>query len=63
MDRLQKYLAHSEFIVGPGETDLPEIWPEPLAVIVRALTENATFDRVFHNLPDIDLLNFGGAVA
>ena len=44
-------------IVGPGEADLPEIWPEPSPVIVRVLRENMTFDQVFRNLPDIDLLN------
>jgi transglutaminase-like putative cysteine protease len=49
-------------IVGPGEADLPEIWPEPSAVVVRALVENATFDQVFRNLPDIDLLHFRGVV-
>ena len=43
-------------IVAPGERNLPEIWPEPLAIVVRALTENGTFDQVFRNLPDIDLL-------
>jgi transglutaminase-like putative cysteine protease len=49
-------------VVGPGEADLPEIWPEPLAVVVRALTENTTFDQVFHNLPDVDLLDMPGVV-
>lgn len=50
-------------IIGPGEADLPEIWPEPLPVIVRALTDNATFEQVFQNMPDIDLLDKRGAVA
>jgi transglutaminase-like putative cysteine protease len=49
-------------IVGPGEADLPEIWAEPLPTVVRVLEENATFDQVFHNLPDIDLLDFRGVV-
>jgi transglutaminase-like putative cysteine protease len=49
-------------VVGQGEKDLPEIWPEPLAVVVRALTENTTFDQVFHHLPDIDLLGSRGGV-
>jgi transglutaminase-like putative cysteine protease len=40
-------------IVHPGEADLPEIWPEPLPVIIRVLTENTTYDQV--RLPDIDL--------
>jgi transglutaminase-like putative cysteine protease len=45
------------FAAGPGEADLPEIWPETLPVVVRALTANMTFDQVFQNLPDIDLLD------
>jgi transglutaminase-like putative cysteine protease len=40
-------------VVDPGEADLPEIWPEPLAVVIRALKENATYDQVYRNLPDI----------
>jgi transglutaminase-like putative cysteine protease len=48
---------------GPGEADLPEIWPEPLAVVVRALQENTTFAQVFDGLPDIDLWDSrGGAL-
>jgi transglutaminase-like putative cysteine protease len=39
-----------------GEADLPEIWPEPLPVIVKALTENSTVEQVAENLPDIELL-------
>ena len=49
-------------VVGPGEVDLPGIWCEPLVVVVRALKENSTFDEVFHNLPDVDPLDFRGAV-
>jgi len=43
-------------IVHAGEQDLPEIWAEPLAVVVQALTENRTVEEVCDNLPDIDLL-------
>lgn len=44
------------FPVGqPGEADFPEIWPDPLPVVVRVLTENATYDRVLRSLPDIEL--------
>jgi transglutaminase-like putative cysteine protease len=39
-----------------GEADLPEIWPEPLPVIVKALNENSTVEQVAENLPDIELL-------
>jgi transglutaminase-like putative cysteine protease len=44
-------------IVDPGEADLPEIWPEPLAVVVKALKENATYDQMYRNLPDIELFH------
>ena len=43
-------------IVDPGEADFREIWPEPLPIVIKALTENATYDQVFRNLPDIDVL-------
>lgn len=38
------------------EADLPEIWPEPLPVVVRALTRHETVEEVFRNLPDIELV-------
>ncbi len=38
------------------EADLPEIWSEPLPVVVRALTVHATVDEVYENLPDVELL-------
>lgn len=37
------------------EADLPEIWPDPLPVVVRALTTSATVEEVYRNLPDIEL--------
>jgi hypothetical protein len=43
-------------LVDAAEADFPEIWPEPLPVVVRTLTENGTYDQVFRNLPDIELL-------
>jgi transglutaminase-like putative cysteine protease len=43
-------------IAGLGETDLPEIWPEPLPVVVKVLRESQTYDQVFRNLPDVELL-------
>lgn len=39
------------------EVDLPEIWPEPLAVVVQVLTSCATVEEVRKNLPDIELLS------
>jgi len=41
---------------SPQELDLPEIWPEPLAVVVQVLTGCATVEEVHKNLPDIELL-------
>jgi transglutaminase-like putative cysteine protease len=43
-------------ILAPQERDLPEIWPQPLPVVVDALTRHATYDEVYRNLPDIELL-------
>lgn len=41
---------------GPSECNLPEIWPEPLSMVVKALTENDTVEQVFEHLPDIEVL-------
>jgi transglutaminase-like putative cysteine protease len=38
-----------------GEADVPGIWPEPLPQVVQVLTESATVEQVFRNLPDIEL--------
>ena len=43
-------------IVSASERDFPEIWAEPLPVIVKALTENQTVEQVFDNLPDIEVI-------
>lgn len=40
-----------------GEADLPEIWAEPLTVVVEALESNNTYIKVGNNLPDIELIN------
>ncbi len=40
-----------------GEFDLPEIWPEPLPVVVDVLTRSQSVEEVFHNLPDVLLHN------
>lgn len=42
-------------IKAPQERDLPEIWPEPLEIIVDALARYPTYDQVLANLPDIEL--------
>lgn len=43
-------------IVAPAERDLPEIWEEPLPVVVDALLRYDTYDQVLANLPDIELI-------
>ncbi|HTQ98948.1 MAG TPA: transglutaminase family protein [Candidatus Acidoferrum sp.] len=40
-----------------GEMDLPEVWPEPLPVVVEALTRYTTVQQVAANLPDVELIN------
>lgn len=39
-----------------GEADLPEIWPDPLSIVVQALRSHKTWDGLWENLPDIELL-------
>lgn len=41
---------------APMERDLPEIWAEPLPVVVRALEAYPTYAQVLANLPDIELV-------
>lgn len=43
-------------IVTKGEADLPEIWAEPLAVVVQALENGRDYLEVSENLPDIQLI-------
>lgn len=43
-------------IISDREADLPEIWSEPLQVIVEVLTQNPDIFAVANNLPDIELL-------
>lgn len=37
-----------------GEADLPEIWPEPLPVVLDVLARCHTIEQVAENLPDIE---------
>jgi transglutaminase-like putative cysteine protease len=39
------------------ERMLPEIWAEPLSVVVDALERHATWDQVQANLPDVELFD------
>lgn len=43
-------------IVRASERDFPEIWAEPLPLVVKALTRNKTVEQVFENLPDIEVI-------
>ena len=40
-----------------GEADLPEIWAEPLAVVIDALKSNTTYQQMAENLPDIHIID------
>ena len=39
----------------PDEEDLPEIWPDPLPVVIEALHRYSTTDLLWNNLPDVEL--------
>ena len=43
-------------IVTEGEADLPEIWAEPLPIVVQALTQHKTIEEASDNLPDLPLI-------
>jgi transglutaminase-like putative cysteine protease len=42
--------------LDPLERDFPEIWPDPLPVVVQVLTTNVTVGHVFDNLPDVEVM-------
>lgn len=39
-----------------GEADLPEIWPDPLPVVIEALQARQTYDALLCALPDVPLI-------
>jgi hypothetical protein len=43
-------------IVTQGEADLPEIWAEPIPLVVQTLKQYKTVQEVADNLPDIELV-------
>ncbi|MFA6970158.1 MAG: transglutaminase family protein [Gallionella sp.] len=43
-------------IADASERDFPEIWAEPLPLVVKALSLNKTVEQVFDNLPDIEIV-------
>ncbi len=40
-----------------GEADLPEIWPDPLPIVIHALHTHRTYDALWENLPDIPIIS------
>lgn len=38
----------------PGESDLPEVWPEPLPVVTTALYAHTNVETLSQHLPDIE---------
>jgi transglutaminase-like putative cysteine protease len=40
-------------IVAPGEADLPSLYPEPIPLVVKVLTESTDYDQACRNLPDV----------
>lgn len=45
-------------IMEDEEADLPEIWAEPLAIIVEALSRHDSVQAVGNDLPDVQLARF-----
>jgi len=45
-------------IVDIAERDFPEIWAEPLPLVITILTGNKTVELVFDHLPDIEVMPF-----
>jgi transglutaminase-like putative cysteine protease len=42
-------------LTAPGEADLPEVWPDPLPIVVEALRAHPTAASLGKNLPDLAL--------
>lgn len=40
-----------------GEADLPEIWPDPLPVVIDALRTCKTYDELLGSLPDVPIIS------
>lgn len=45
-------------ILLADERDLPEIWDEPLPLVVKVLTTCKTVEEVYEKLPDVPLVKF-----
>ncbi len=44
-------------VTVPGEVDFPEVWPEPLPVVLNALREAETVQALQDNLPDVPIID------
>jgi transglutaminase-like putative cysteine protease len=42
-------------IISEGEAEFPEIWPEPLQIVVNVLESSSTYLNVANNLPDLQI--------
>ncbi len=55
-----QFLPPKELLAFPikleAEADLPEIWSEPLEVVISVLEKYKTYNEVYENLPDIELI-------
>ena len=45
-----------------GEADFPEIWPDPLPMIVEVLQRYPTYEEVRDHLPDLPLIPGAGTI-
>ncbi|MCQ6963826.1 transglutaminase-like domain-containing protein [Methanolobus chelungpuianus] len=45
------------YIKAEGEADLPEIWADPLPVIVEALSRYNNYAELYDNMPDIPVIS------
>ncbi|MGQ9426995.1 transglutaminase-like domain-containing protein [Gilvimarinus sp. F26214L] len=43
-------------VASAGEADLPEVWAEPLPLVIRVLESAQTYQEVARNLPDIEIV-------
>lgn len=46
-------------IVSKGEADLPEIWSDPIELVVGVSEMSKTYLEVADNLPDVELIGVG----
>lgn len=44
-------------IQHPGESDITGIWPDPLPMVVKALTTYSSYEEIKNNLPDVEMYN------